>query len=78
MSKAISSTNAVGNIGTTVRYCRPYVNNTLFNYAYYVDSNSQSHVTLGTIEHPFKQFETAFFEIFNYVYENTSRVEILY
>lgn len=78
MSKPISSANVVGNIDSVINYCRPYVNNTLFNYAYYVDSNSRSHVILGTKEHPFKQFETAFYEIFNYVYENTSRVEILF
>lgn len=69
MSKAIETLNVYGMIGTTIRYCRPYVNTIEFKYAYYVDPSSPSHIELGTFEYPFKNIDPPAKEIFNFMYE---------
>lgn len=53
----------------TVNYCRPFMNNTLYNYVYYINPNSTSHIELGTYEYPFKNIDTPAKEIFNFMYE---------
>jgi hypothetical protein len=69
-SKAIASANTYSKGKTsTVRYCRPYVNNTAFAYDYYVNPNSTSYLELGTIEYPFKNMDSPAKEIFNFMYE---------
>lgn len=69
-SKAIASTNTQSKGKTmTVRYCRPFTNNTSFNYEYYMNPNSTSHIELGTLEYPFKNMDSPAKEIFNFMYE---------
>ena len=69
MSKTIVSTNVYANSGNSIRYCRPYVNNTQFKYEYYVNPNSTSHIELGTVEYPFKNMDPPVKEIFNFMYD---------
>eukprot|EP00347_Sterkiella_histriomuscorum_P017693 403348360 len=69
MSKAISSAKVQGQTGNAIRYCRPFVNNTNYQYEYYVDPNSTSHIELGTFEYPFKNMDPPVKEIFNFMHE---------
>lgn len=68
-SFAISSTNTHFFAGTQVDYCRPY-SNIANNYTYYVDSNSQSYLEMGTLEHPFKAIDAPSKEILNFMYSH--------
>lgn len=43
-----------------------------FQYQYYVNPNSTSHIELGTFEYPFKNMDSPVKEIFNFMYENTT------
>jgi hypothetical protein len=75
MSKAISTTNIHGYIGTTVNYCRPYVAQA-FNYVYFVDPSSVASFELGTIDYPFKVMESPPKEIFNFMFEKTTNFTV--
>lgn len=69
-SKPIASTNTQSKgKSTTVRYCRPFASNIAFNYEYYMNPNSTSHIELGTFEYPFKNMDSPAKEVFNFMYE---------
>lgn len=76
MSHAINSTNVHGRSGQQITYCRPYVDNTMYRYIYYVDSNSSSQIELGTYEYPFKNMDSPPKEIFNYMYEKQTNFTV--
>lgn len=71
-TKAISSTHTHDKRGIAVKYCRPYVNNKLYTYEYYVDPTSTAVFELGTFEYPFKNIATPSVEILNFMYEKTT------
>lgn len=52
-----------------MNYCRPYVASKTFEYEYYVDPTSPSHIELGTLQYPFKNMDSPAKEIFNFMYE---------
>lgn len=72
-SKAVSSKNTQSKgKAMSVNYCRPFVNNVQFNYEYYVDPNSTSHIEQGTYDYPFKNMDSPAKEIFNFMYEGAT------
>jgi hypothetical protein len=59
-----------------VKYCRPYVSDTPFEYVYYIDPNSTSHIELGTFEYPFKNMDSPAKEIFNFMFEKETNFTV--
>eukprot|EP00347_Sterkiella_histriomuscorum_P014593 403360292 len=68
------SFNVIALVGQSVRYCRPFHNNTQNLYHYYVDPQSQSQFSLGTKQHPFKNIDTPSKEVYNFMIENSTQV----
>ncbi|CDW85403.1 UNKNOWN [Stylonychia lemnae] len=68
MSKSIASTKVQGRT-ETVRYCRPFTQNTLDKYEYFIDPNSTLIFEFGTYDYPFKNMDSPAKEIFNFMYE---------
>jgi hypothetical protein len=70
MSKKVDSANTYSKgKGIPVKYCRPFVGDTPFEYVYYIDPNSTSHLELGTFDYPFKNMDSPAKEIFNFMFE---------
>jgi hypothetical protein len=72
MTFPITSYNVKNNVGTPIKYCRPY--QSVNNYTYYVNANSTSYFGLGTYEHPFQSINSASMEIYNFMYTKLTNV----
>eukprot|EP00347_Sterkiella_histriomuscorum_P014519 403360570 len=75
-SKPISSTFVYGQNQNSVKYCRPFAGTTDYNYEYYVDPNSTSHIEFGTFEYPFKNLDPPVKEVFNFMYEKQTNYTV--
>jgi hypothetical protein len=52
------------------------VNRNLFEYAYYINPNSTSHLELGTFDYPFKNMDSPAKEIFNFMYDKETNFTV--
>ena len=77
LSKKIETSNTYSKgKGFPVKFCRPFVSNVPYEYVYYIDPNSTSHMELGTLEYPFKNMDSPAKEIFNFMYERETNFTV--